>query len=179
VISESILEGEKVRLRPVTPDDLPRFTEWLQDGEVRRWLAALTDAPTLAEEVDWYESTRENPDNVLWAIDTLDGDLIGAIELRLVPPARRAELGIAIQDKTRWNRGYGTDAVKTVLSYGFEDLDLNRIDLTTDESNVRGRRCYQKCGFVEEGVLRQHRFIDGEPSNSIAMAILREEWTRR
>lgn len=168
-----------MRLRPVLPSDLPKYTEWLQDAEVRRWLAALPEAPTLEEEIDWYESTRENPDNVLWAIETLDGELMGSVELRLVPAARRAELGIAIQDKGRWSQGYGEDAIKAVLRYGFEDLDLNRIDLTTDETNVRGRRCYEKCGFVEEGVLRQHRFIDGRPSNSIAMAVLREEWKKQ
>jgi RimJ/RimL family protein N-acetyltransferase len=179
VISESILEGEKVRLRPVLPSDLPKYVEWLQDPEVRHWLVALAEAPTLEDEIDWYESTRESGDNVLWAIETLEGELMGSVELRLVPNARRAELGIAIQDKTRWSQGYGEDTIKAVLRYGFEEMELNRIDLTTDESNVRGRRCYEKCGFVEEGVLRQHRFIGDEPSNSIAMAILREEWDRR
>ena len=57
-------------------------------------------------------------------------------------------MGIAIQDKTQWNKGLGEDAVKLVLEYGFDDLELNRIELTTDEANVRGRRCYEKCGFV-------------------------------
>jgi len=178
VISESILEGEKVRLRPVKPQDLKRFAEWLQDAEVRRWLAALDEAPTLEEEIEWYEDTRANPDNVLWAIETLDGRLIGTCELRVTPRADRAELGIAIQDKSRWNSGYGTDAVRLVLEYGFEDLDLNRIELTTDEDNVRGRRCYEKCGFVEEGLLRQHRRVEGRFSNTIMMSVLREEWER-
>src|SRR5262249_52054215 len=49
VISESILEGEKVRLRPMEPRDLPHFVEWLADPEVRRWLAALQEPPTLQE----------------------------------------------------------------------------------------------------------------------------------
>ena len=167
-----------MRLRPVKPQDLKRFAEWLQDAEVRRWLAALDEAPTLEEEIEWYEDTRANPDNVLWAIETLDGRLIGTCELRVTPRADRAELGIAIQDKSRWNSGYGTDAVRLVLEYGFEDLDLNRIELTTDEDNVRGRRCYEKCGFVEEGLLRQHRRVEGRFSNTIMMSVLREEWER-
>ena len=82
MISESILEGQKVRLRPMRTEDLPRFVEWLADREVTRWLAAVNEPPTLADEVDWYESTRANPDNVLWSIDTLDGELVGTIELR-------------------------------------------------------------------------------------------------
>jgi RimJ/RimL family protein N-acetyltransferase len=179
VISESILEGEKVRLRPAQPGDLPKFVEWLADAEVRRWLAAVQEPPTLQDEIDWYESTRANPDNVLWSIETLDGRLIGTIELRLSPASRRAELGIAVQDKSQWNKGYGTDAVKLALEYGFDDLELNRVDLTTDAANVRGRRCYEKCGFVEEGTLRQHRFVEGRFGDTIVMSVLLEEWGER
>jgi RimJ/RimL family protein N-acetyltransferase len=176
VISESILEGALVRLRPMQPSDLPKFVEWLADPEVRRWLAAVQEAPTLQDEIDWYESTRAKPDSVLWSIETLDGRLVGTIELRLSPASRRAELGIAVQDKSQWNKGYGTDAVKLALEYGFDDLELNRVELTTDAENVRGRRCYQKCGFVEEGLLRQHRFVDGRFGDTIAMSVLSEEW---
>ncbi len=179
MISECILEGEKVRLRPVEPADLPHFADWLQDAEVRRWLAALDEPPTLQDEIDWYEDTRSNPDNVLWAIETMAGQLIGTCELRVTPRAERAELGIAVQDKSQWNKGYGEDAVKLVLEYGFEDAELNRIELTTDEENLRARRCYQKCGFVEEGVLRQHRRVDGRFSNTVVMSVLRQDWERR
>lgn len=179
MISESILEGEKVRLRPVHERDLPLFVQWLADPEVRRWLAAINDPPTLEDEFDWYEGRRSDPDAVLWSIETLEGRLAGTTELRLTPDHHRAELGIAIQDKTMWNQGLGTDAVRLVLEFGFEDLELNRIDLTTDEDNVRGRRCYEKCGFVEEGVLRQHRFVEGRFGNTIVMSILREEWLAR
>ncbi len=179
MISESILEGKKVRLRPAQPSDLPKFVEWLADAEVRRWLAAVQEPPTLQDEIDWYESTRANPDNVLWSIETLDGRLIGTIELRLSPASRRAELGIAVQDKSQWNKGYGTDAVKLALEYGFDDLELNRVELTTDAANVRGRRCYEKCGFVEEGVLRQHRFVEGRFGDTIVMSVLLEEWGER
>lgn len=179
MISESILEGEKVRLRPMQPGDLPSFWNWLQDAEVRRWLAAMDEAPTMEDEEEWYDRRRSDPEAVLWAIETLDGRLLGSLELRLTPASHRAELGIAIQDKSQWNKGYGTDAVKLALEYGFDDLELNRVELTTDAENVRGRRCYEKCGFVEEGVLRQHRFVEGRFGDTVVMSILREEWMRR
>lgn len=178
MISESILEGKRLRLRPVQPGDLPKFAEWLADPEVRRWLAALHDAPTLQDEIEWYEDSRANPDNVLWSIETLEGQLIGTVELRVVPHAQRAELGIAIQDKTQWDKGYGTETVRHVLEYGFEELELNRIELTVDEENARGRRCYEKCGFTEEGLLRQHRIVEGEFGNTVMMAILKQEWKK-
>jgi len=61
VISESILEGEKVRLRPTEERDLPRFVEWLADRDVTRWLAAMGDPPTLEAEREWYERRPDDP----------------------------------------------------------------------------------------------------------------------
>ena len=179
MISESILEGEKVRLRPMQDRDMPLFVQWLQDAEVRRWLASIAEPPTLEEQFDWYEGRRSDPDSVLWSIETLDGRLVGSVELRLAQHAQRAELGIAIQDKTMWSQGLGTDTVRLVMEYGFEDLELHRIELMTDEENVRGRRCYERCGFIEEGLLRQHRPIDGKFGNTIMMSVLRDEWLAR
>ena len=176
MISESILEGEKVRLRPTEERDLPRFVEWLADRDVTRWLAAMGEPPTLEDEWEWYERRREDPESVMWSIETLEGRLAGNVELRLTPRAKRAEMGIAIQDKSLWSRGLGTDAVRLVLRYAFEDLQLNRVELTTDEENRRAVRCYEKCGFTREGLLRKHRLIDGKFGNTVVMAVLREEW---
>ena len=176
MISECILEGERVRLRPMQESDLPHFVEWLADHEVTRWLAALGDPPTLEDEFAWYEAKRSDPDTVTWSIDTLDGGLIGNVELRVAPHARRAEMGIAIQDRTQWSQGFGTDVVRLVLRYAFTEADLNRVELTTDEQNARAIRCYEKCGFVREGLLRQHRLVDGEFGNTVLMAVLKDEW---
>ena len=165
-----------MRLRPVEEADLPRFVEWLADPEVTRWLAAVGEPPTLDDEYDWWESRRADPDNVMWAIDTIDGGLIGTVDLRIVPNAARAELGIAIQDKSQWSRGFGTDVVRLVLEYGFEEMGLHRVELHVDEDNARAIRCYEKCGFVREGVLREHRFVDGRFTNTIQMSVLAHEW---
>jgi RimJ/RimL family protein N-acetyltransferase len=179
VISESILEGEKVRLRPISERDLQSFVKWLADPEVTKWLAEMDSPPTLEEEHDWYEGKREDPDNVMWAVETLDGRLVGTTELRLMPKRRKAELGIVIMDKSAWSRGLGTDTVRLVVDYAFDELDLNRVELTTDEDNHRAIRCYEKVGFVREGLFRQHRLLDEKFGNSIAMAVLRDEWPPR
>ena len=193
VISESILEGTKVRLRPLEERDLPTCVVWMGDREVTRWLAAIGEPPTLEEERLWYERRRSDPDSVMWGIETLrvfpndpthsgqaeGGRLVGNVELRLTPAARRAELGIVVGEKSEWSKGIGTDTVRLVLRYAFQELGLNRVELTTDEDNARAIRCYEKCGFVREGLLRQHRLIDGEFGNTLVMAVLREEWSRR
>ncbi len=89
---------------------------------------------------------------------------------------RRAELHLSLGEKTIWGRGYGTAAIRRIVQYGFEEFDLRRIFATPDEDNVRVLRCFEKCGFVREGVLRQHRLRYGQPVNMVMMAVLRDDY---
>jgi RimJ/RimL family protein N-acetyltransferase len=177
VNADCVLEGEKVRLRPVREDDLPFFQRWLNDPDIRRWLT-LQKGPTLEEEQAWWEAEQHNPEDIVWAIETRDGRLLGDLALRPNPLGRWADLGIFIGEKALWGRGYGTDAVRTALGHAFGAMGLNRVSLTADEHNERAIRCYEKCGFVREGLMRQHRLMDGRYHNSVLMGVLREEIER-
>jgi RimJ/RimL family protein N-acetyltransferase len=179
VISECILTSETVRLRPVQESDLPHFQRWLADAELRRWMGSVEEQPTIEEEFDWYIRRREDPESVLWTIETPDGILLGTTELRLSPENMRAEVGISILDRTQWGKGYGTEAMRLVLDYAFDELELNRVELTTDAENARAIRSYEKCGFAREGLLRRHRVFEGVVGDTLVMAILREEWQGR
>lgn len=178
MISESILEGNGLRLRPPVEADLPLFVRWFNDPDVRYWLA-LSEAPelTLEKEREWFEEARGNPDRVLWCIEKEGGQLIGNLGLHFIDETHgRATLGISIGEKEYWGRGYGSEAIAQALRYGFGELGLRRIDLQVDEDNERGIRCYEKCGFVREGLLREHRLRNGRPVNAVVMSVLREEW---
>jgi len=176
VISESILTTKKVCLRPLQESDLAHFQRWLSDAELRRWLGSLDEQPSVAEEYDWYMAKRQDPDSILWSIETADGALLGNVELRLSPLNCRAEVAIGIFDRQQWDKGYGTEAMRLVLDYAFGELKLNRVELKTDHDNLRAIRSYEKCGFVREGLLREHRQIEGQPSDSVAMAVLSSDW---
>ena len=172
-----VLQGEKTRLRPLREDDLPRLVRWFNTPEVRHWLHHSERPDATAEAVtERFITNSDAAANVHWIIETLDGRLVGTTELRLTLRADRAEMGIAIHDKAQWSEGLGTDAVRLVVDYAFEELNLNRVELTTDEDNVRALRCYEKVGFVREGLLRQHRLLDGRFGNTVVMGILRDEW---
>jgi len=178
LISESVLVGERVRLRPPTETDLPLFVRWFNDPEVGYWLSLSEGRElTLESEREWYDEMRGDTARVIWCIETAGGQLIGNLGLHAIDEAHgRATLGIAICEKDFWGRGYGTEAVREVLRYAFAELGLRRVDLQVDEDNLRGIRCYEKCGFVREGVLRAHRLRRGQPVDAVAMAVLREEW---
>ena len=173
--ADCVLEGERVRLRPVRDEDLPHFVRWLNDPDVLQWLT-LPKPPTIDEERQWWEAEQRNPEDVVWAIETLDGRLLGDMALRPNPLGRWADLGLFIGEKGAWSRGYGTDAIRTILRYAFAGMRLNRVSLMADELNARALRCYEKCGFMREGLMRQHRVVDGQFHNTVMMGILREEF---
>ena len=169
-----------MRLRPIADEDLPLFARWLNDPEVRYWLS-MADGPdlTLESEEEWYEEMRADPATVVWCIETEEGKPIGNLGLHAIDEAHgRATLGIFIGEKTYWSRGYGTEAIRSLLGFAFGEMGLRRIALGTDEDNARGIRCYEKCGFVREGLQRAFRLRGGEPVNGVVMAVLREEWER-
>ncbi len=168
--------GEKVRLRPIERDDLPNYVRWFADPEVRRHLALYLPL-SLAQEERWYEGLlarmARNEDIVL-AIETYEQVHIGSIGLhRINWKDRNAELGIAIGEKDYWDKGYGTDAIRALLRLAFEEMNLHRIYLWVDADNVRGIRCYEKCGFQQEGVLRDAAFREGRYRDQFIMAVVR------
>jgi RimJ/RimL family protein N-acetyltransferase len=176
-----MLEGELVRLRALEPDDLERCYRWMNDSQVTRFLEGGRYPISMAQERDWLDNavrSRGSFSDVLFAIETKEGGAhIGNAGLHgSSAEHRRANLGIVIGDKDYWSKGYGTDTVRTLLRFAFEQMNLHRVELGTFDFNERAQACYRKCGFVEEGCRRDDRYIDGRYHDLVIMGILRSEW---
>jgi len=89
---------------------------------------------------------------------------------------RDAELGIFIGEKSEWGKGFGRNAIKLMLRYAFQTLNLNRIYLKVFENNLRGIKSYRASGFIEEGRMRQAKFSEGAYLDVVLMSVLRSEW---
>ncbi len=172
-----MLEGTLVRLRALEPTDLERAYTWINDREVTRYLAARYPL-SRADEERWLKEAPTNSfAGVRLAIETKDGVDIGNINLHQANAEdRKAGLGIMIGDKAYWSNGYGTDAIVTLLRLAFHEMGLNRVWLHVFDFNERAIACYTKCGFREEGRLRQHRFTEGRYVDTLVMGVLREEF---
>jgi RimJ/RimL family protein N-acetyltransferase len=174
-----MVEGLKVRLRPIEREDLPTYVRWFGDPEVRHHLAMYLPF-SLAQEEQWFEDLLQRLRDrtaVLLAIETLDGVHIGNLGLVDVNwKDRNAELGITIGEKAYWGQGYGTDAVRTMLRLAFEQMNLHRVFLRVHADNARAIRCYEKAGFQKEGTLRHVVFRDGAYVDQFLMAILAPEF---
>jgi len=113
-----------------------------------------TMPPLIQEEVEmWYRQVAGDP--LHWII-ALEERCIGTARLHnLDRQNRRARYAIGIFDPACWGQGYGTEATRLVLRYAFEELKLHRVDLRVLEFNHRAIACYEKCGFVREGIERE------------------------
>ncbi len=175
-----MIYGKKVRLRAIERADLPRFVEWLNAPEVRRGLS-LVFPLSLPLEEQWFEADlKKEPHERTLAIEAKsrrDWALIGACSLfRFERYNRNAEFGIVIGDRAYWGRGFGTDAVRTLVGHAFDTLNLHRVYLRVYASNRRAIRVYTKVGFRGEGRLREDHYIDGNYEDAIVMGMLETEW---
>ncbi len=181
-----LFQGELVRF--IAPD--PQLaaglhTRWMRDSEFVRLLDA---DPARLFSVDknkeWYEKNlveEQKNDELFLLIRTLEEDrtigLIGLDGIRWTHGD--AWVGIGLGEREYWGKGYGTDAMRILLRYAFEELNLHRLSLSVFEYNPRAIRSYEKVGFVIEGSARQFLNRDGQRYDMIFMGILREEWERR
>jgi RimJ/RimL family protein N-acetyltransferase len=174
-----MFRGEKVQLAAVQREYLPKYVEWLNDWEVAQFLMPGILAPfNLDDEIEWYENRHKKEGNYLFAILTLaENKLIGNCGLHKVDLKNRSAIfGILIGEKDYWGKGYGTDATRTLIRFGFEELGLNRVELEVYDFNPRAIRAYEKAGFRRDGVHRQGLYRMGQFHDEIIMSILREEW---
>lgn len=177
------LIGERVRLRPVEEGDAPLFQRWFNEPETVRWLSTVGYQLSLPAEEECIRKLHENDWEhgvalVIEATDRRDEPLpIGNIVLlNLNPESRHGEVGISIGADENRGRGYGADALRTICRFGFEDLDLHRIELTVAAFNVRAVRSYEQVGFVLEGRKREHRYKGGRYWDTLVMGLLRSDF---
>jgi len=168
------VQGKRVYLSPLNSGDVEKYTEWLSDIEIVRYLSMAYKITTLEAEREWVKSAGASN----FAIITQEGDRMigscGFVSTNNIQ--RKAEVGIVIGEKDCLGKGYGTEAMSLLLDYGFNILNLHRIGLRAFSFNERAIRCYEKCGFKMTGRHREAGRIDGKYYDEILMDILEDEF---
>ena len=172
-ISGINLIGEKVVLREKKLNDAVEDYVWRRDTELSQLDATRPISMSFS---DYHQYTREELKydsyySVRLAVETLDGIHIGNCMYYDINDRRKeAELGIMIGNRDYWGRGYGSDAVKTLINYVFSSTHLTKIYLHTLEENHRARRSFTKSGLSEI------RKVKRSGKDFIRMEIIKDDW---
>lgn len=175
------LRTSRLTLRSLeVSDDADVFAVFSDPMVTRYWDGAtMTTVQDAISYIDHIHNGFRRRELFQWGItDRETNAVIGTCTvIHLSPNHERAEIGFAIRQE-RWGQGLGTEAVAAVVGFGFETLNLHRIEADVDPRNERSLRLLERLGFRREGHLRQRYYIDGERQDAIMMGLLRPEWRR-
>jgi RimJ/RimL family protein N-acetyltransferase len=174
-----MLKGKRVQLRPVKRADISYFVKWFNDPEVIQYLGTYLPMTEMALE-KWIEETATDRTRVNFVVESIEGETpkpIGRTGLEVINPKDlSATFAIAIGDKDYWGKGYGTEAGRLIVNYGFEQLNLHRVNSFVIAFNDRSLKMHQSLGFTEDGRMRQAVYRNGKYYDHVVTGILREEW---
>ncbi len=172
------LESRLIRLRPLRPADLATTLSWRNDPAIRDNALGHRFPVTEVMERRWIDAALDGTDTsraVFGIEDRADEKLVGYTQLNSIDSlARHARFGMLIGDADRHGRGLGRDALTLTLAFAFHTINLRRIHLQVVASNERALRLYERAGFLREGVLREHVFVDGAYRDLILMGLMRD-----
>lgn len=166
----------KLRLRDKTLEDAYQDYVWRRDNELSGLDGMAPLDMQLSEFITLYkeELTNSPSDQRRYAIETHEGKHIGNCMFYDLNEYRgEAEIGILIGERSYWNKGYGKEAVDSLLKQLFSNPNIQRIYLKTLAENIRAQHCFHKCGFNPSGRI----IVNG--NNFICMEITRPIWLKK
>jgi RimJ/RimL family protein N-acetyltransferase len=173
------LVGQRVALGPLRRDLVPLYDRWLNDLEVAApyFNGSLIPGTREAAE-ERYRQETSSPAITPFTVYARQGPRpIGIANLHDVDHFNRsAMLGLMIGDKASWGRGYGTEATRLLLEYGFVGLGLHTVLLSVFSYNRRAIRAYARAGFREVGRWRQAKRLGGRAYDKVFMDCLASEF---
>lgn len=170
------IDGDRIFFSPINPNDYEIYTKWVNDPEVSDNLGINTQNYTFGKEKDLLESLSKD-NNAFAIIEKETQSVIGNISLFSINnAARHCEVGIFIGNKKYRSNGFGAEALKLILNYGFNQLNLKSVNLRVFSYNTAAIKCYEKVGFKHAGRIRQTRFYNGDYHDEVIMDLLKSEF---
>lgn len=177
-----VLRTARLTLRPLIAEDAGAVFATYSDPEVVRYWSGEPWTGIARAEDYIAGGARDIADGSamrLGVVLTATGDWLGQVSLHHFDAQnRRCELGYALM-RAHWGHGYIGEALDALLGFGFDALDLNRVEADIDPRNLPSRRAVERMGFKEEGLLRERWLVNGEVCDTVFYGLLRREWLSR
>jgi len=180
-----LLAGKRIILRAVEREDMKQIHKWQNDEEIMRLARSQPDRAISIEALTAeFEKNLKDEDDATRRFgieEKSSGKLIGWCSISYNSWAKRytsADIGLAIGEKDRWRKGYGTEVVGLLLKECFEQLNLHRAGWWTYAENKASIGLAEKMGFKEEGRLRENMFFDNQFHDAVVLGLLKNEYER-
>jgi len=177
------LTGKKVYLRGVDESDAEgTYLDWLNDGEITRFLETVGHFPTSKESLlNYIRSMARSEQDVLFAIhDVKTSEFIGTSHLGPINwITRMAPMGIMIGNKEFWGKGYATEAIRLVVEYACTRLNLHKVTAGAAVINQGSVKAFEKAGFEIEGRAKSQVLLDGEYHDSLYLGVTKQYFLKK
>ncbi len=172
------LDGDLIYLREIRTSDADgNYFRWMNDTEITRYLESRFSSHSVEDLDNYISKLQGDKDNVFLAIITKSSDQhIGNIKLGPINWNHgRAEIGLVVGDKSYWGKGVGTEAIRLVTNYAFNDLNLHKLTAGCYSVNIGSGRAFEKAGFVQEGCRKDHCHLDDKYIDLILFGLVRTQ----
>ncbi|HGH1676156.1 GNAT family protein [Clostridium perfringens] len=168
-----MLKSEKLILRPIEIKDLNILNKWRNDYEIFKYLGGGFQPQSINEQEKYIDNLINNSGNSRrFIID--NGNAIGMVGLYSINFINRnCDLGIYIGEKSQQGKGYAKEAMNLILDFAFNNLNLRKIKLNVVDNNSKALNLYKSIGFIEVGILKEERFINGKFENVKIMELIK------
>lgn len=175
-----MISGELTGLRALESDDLPQLRDWRNIPTFRKHFREHRELG-LGNQYDWYEKTLRSPNDFMFlVVDLNTGEPIGACGLLYTNwIIRAADFSFYIGRDNVYidTEGYALDAARSLIKYGFNELNLNKVWMELYEYDSKKLNFFiNELGFIEEGKLRQNCFSNGRYWDSFIISLLQHDW---
>jgi RimJ/RimL family protein N-acetyltransferase len=170
------LVGDKIYLRPATPDDIANTYHWFTLSEPQSMSSHPLPFRTAAEAMESYKKEERTTDRqTFMVVRKEDNLLVGRIRFfDLNDLNRTAEIGLLVDPDMR-RKGYGAEAVKVLVKYLIRYRGLNKVHAQTAAFNSGAVALLESTGFRRDGTLRHHYFYKGEYHHGFVYSVLAHE----
>ncbi len=178
-ISDAFLTGEKVYFRAFKEGDEQMLAQLENHPDPRSTLFYALPT-TIEQQLEKTQKLIDDPNVILFTIcKTEDNEPVGQTAFHRIDwIGRMAIFYIGIAEKENWSKGYGSEATRMMVDYGFNTVNLNRIQLHVAAENKGAVKVYERTGFKIEGTLREAMYHDGRYCDFYLMGLIRREWEK-
>lgn len=174
------IEGKKIYLRAMEPEDMEMYREMVNDEEVSRMVVGWSFPVSKYEQMNWYERSVGDANKRFTICIKEDNSPVGMVTLTDIDLVNRSAFhGIKLHSSCPKGMGIGTDSVMTLMEYAFNQLNLNRLNGEWLLYNTASKKLYEKCGWTEEGIKRQAIYRNGEYHDLAITGIMKEQYLRK